>query len=56
MKPYIKKQATYLLLPFYSVLNLTNNKFWFVAFFGIYAFIFITVPFIDRNHERRTRI
>ncbi len=41
------------LLPFYHLSNLTNNKFWCFAIFSIYAMVFITVPFIDRNAEMR---
>ena len=40
------------LLSFYHFSTLINNKIWCVIIFSIYAIVFISVPFIDRNTER----
>ena len=40
------------LLPFYHFSNLTNNKIWCITIFSLYAMVFISVPFIDRNTEK----
>ncbi len=41
------------LLPFFHFSTLINNKVWYVVILTIYAIIFIAIPFIDRNSERR---
>ena len=41
------------LLPFYHLSGLINNKVWYVAILVIYAITFISVPFLDRNTEKR---
>lgn len=40
------------LLPFYHISSLINNRVWYVSILVIYAIIFISVPFLDRNTER----
>jgi quinol-cytochrome oxidoreductase complex cytochrome b subunit len=41
------------LLPCYHASGLVSTKVWYVTIFSIYALAFVTVPFIDRNPERR---
>ena len=41
------------LLPFYHLSSLINNRVWYVSILVIYAITFISVPFLDRNTERR---
>ena len=41
------------LLPFIHFSTLINNKVWYVVILTIYAIMFITIPFLDRNAERR---
>lgn len=41
------------LLPFYRVSVLANNKVWYVIILAIYAVAFLSVPFLDRNSEKR---
>lgn len=41
------------LLPFFHFSTLINNKVWYVVILTIYAIMFIAVPFLDRNSERR---
>ena len=41
------------LLPFIHFSTLINSKVWYVVILTIYAIMFITIPFLDRNAERR---
>jgi quinol-cytochrome oxidoreductase complex cytochrome b subunit len=41
------------LLPFYHCSSIINNMVWHVAILVIYAITFISVPFLDRNAEKR---
>lgn len=45
-------KPTWFLLPFYHISSLINNRVWYVSILVIYAIIFISVPFLDRNTER----
>jgi quinol-cytochrome oxidoreductase complex cytochrome b subunit len=40
------------LLPFFHISTLINSKVWYVVILTIYAIMFITIPFLDRNAER----
>jgi quinol-cytochrome oxidoreductase complex cytochrome b subunit len=40
------------LLPFFHFSTLINSKVWYVVILTIYAIIFISIPFLDKNAER----
>ncbi len=41
------------LLPFSYFSSLIDTKVWYFVILAIYTIMFITVPFLDRNSERR---
>ncbi|MCR4343832.1 MAG: hypothetical protein NUV44_03615 [Candidatus Scalindua sp.] len=45
-------RPAWFLLPFFHLSTLINSKIWSVVILTIYAIMFITVPFLDRNSER----
>ena len=45
-------KSPWFLLPFFHFSTLINYKIWCVTVFAIYAIVFISVPFLDRNHKR----
>ncbi|WP_096892429.1 hypothetical protein [Candidatus Scalindua japonica] len=47
-----RTRPVWFLLPFYSFSNLVTNKIWCITILTIYAIVFITVPFLNRNQER----
>ena len=49
----LQPRPPWFLLPFYHFSGLINSRIWCITIFSIYAMVFISVPFIDRNSERR---
>ncbi len=49
----LQTRPPWFLLPFYHCSSLINNMVWHVAILVIYAITFISVPFLDRNAEKR---
>ncbi len=49
----LQTRPQWFLLPFYHCFSLINNMVWHVAILVIYAITFISVPFLDRNAEKR---
>jgi quinol-cytochrome oxidoreductase complex cytochrome b subunit len=49
----LQTRPPWFFLPFYYCSSLINNMVWHVAILVIYAITFISVPFLDRNTEKR---
>lgn len=49
----LQAKPPWFLLPFYHLSGLTNSRIWCITIFSIYAMVFLSVPFIERNPERR---
>ncbi len=49
----LQTRPPWFLLSFYHCYSLINNMAWYVAILTIYAITFISIPFLDRNAEKR---
>ncbi len=49
----LQTRPPWFLLSFYHCFSLINNMVWHVAILTIYAITFISIPFLDRNAEKK---
>lgn len=49
---YQTKPIMWFLMPFYKFSNIINYKTVYIAIITVYAIIFISVPFLDRNPKK----